>query len=1067
MSLFGSKGPTPQEEKKARIVKANLVEHLGQALQLMQMNHIQSEDPIYSGDSANAVCNVLEAIFLHEIKEQSFNFSSYFAASSDKIQDVNFWSFLKKFTHKGVVSQLENLSQIETDIGRCRAWLRLAMNDGLIESYVDAMIADKRTLRTYYRSTSFLRDNERPDILKTYLQGLNQFVFQLSHNSSMLNIWTHTPLILAGLVIANETPNAVVVKPTPDLSITKRKVSDARIVDLGRNKNSLDSASVPNKKNTKTDQDSTTKHIDLPDAQVPDIRIDSTTTTTDDDSLKSTTQNAGEDFITPPNTPHEVSVLLNRSLEELNVAGIAASREPQRLASFESSPTSTPPNTPYGTVYLTKEVLLRNVAEDIANSRVLSDRNSSLKTSQQRNNFKADDLNDNTIVKSANDQNIGLKDSEQQQREIDPEVNDDTIVKSEEDQNESSYHNTGLKDLKPERQIDLEAEDFNDNTSPATDVEISQLRSSPLIPTVESLLSSGSDYQTATSNSSQPLTPTNTPFDPSPLRGLSTTDEFESLTRKLEKDLNERDAQSAIEVDLNSAATEVENTNSSSPEELEVAQDACLDYASGSPTEGATADKQSAFPTRNRRRSDPVPPQVSPAIAWATKDEGYILRAVEKLRDSANSLSQNIFGGDSETNRDEDAARDDASGSFKGNKLGLDDMMGWSSAPLDTGSSSAQSLQTENEPIDSNSLEQTLSLSNSQDHPNTDESYNTLLKDYATPSITIPAPTISSVIENLTANSPTGSAKSIPKNKPNAQINENPADFEVIPFSASITSHNAEPSIQAFMSVLGEICNEKGLDVQNYQCRGCSKPIGMIYGSYRVCRYDGFYYCTECHKNDEYYIPSRIAHNWDFRKFKVSKDSKCFLLQIQEEPMLNIEEINPKLYSHVEEMNELKALREQLMSLKAYLFTCQQSVADELRKKIWPKEYLYDNAHLYSLCDLIQVHSGQLAILLKKIIRFASKHVYECRLCSQKGFYCEICDIPKVIYPFEFDTTTKCTRCKSVFHRDCKDDLKPCPKCERWRTRQNSLIGNTVVTTPEISDFAFRPNFNESENGST
>ena len=42
-------------------------------------------------------------------------------------------------------------------------------------------------------------------------------------------------------------------------------------------------------------------------------------------------------------------------------------------------------------------------------------------------------------------------------------------------------------------------------------------------------------------------------------------------------------------------------------------------------------------------------------------------------------------------------------------------------------------------------------------------------------------------------------------------------------------------------------------------------------------------------------------------------------------------------------------LRLQLRFIKAYLFTCKQSVADELRRQVWPKEYLYDDIHLYSL----------------------------------------------------------------------------------------------------------------------
>jgi hypothetical protein len=42
-------------------------------------------------------------------------------------------------------------------------------------------------------------------------------------------------------------------------------------------------------------------------------------------------------------------------------------------------------------------------------------------------------------------------------------------------------------------------------------------------------------------------------------------------------------------------------------------------------------------------------------------------------------------------------------------------------------------------------------------------------------------------------------------------------------------------------------------------------------------------------------------------------------------------------------------IRKQLQYLKSYLFTCKQSVADEFRKRVWPKEYLFEHIHLYSL----------------------------------------------------------------------------------------------------------------------
>ena len=79
-----------------------------------------------------------------------------------------------------------------------------------MESYLDAMLADSGALNNQYRSHAYLRDTEQPDILKTFVQCLSGFTFQLSYNSSILNVWSSTPLILAGLVESQRTPTAVV-----------------------------------------------------------------------------------------------------------------------------------------------------------------------------------------------------------------------------------------------------------------------------------------------------------------------------------------------------------------------------------------------------------------------------------------------------------------------------------------------------------------------------------------------------------------------------------------------------------------------------------------------------------------------------------------------------------------------------------------------------------------------------------------------------------------------------------------------------------------------------------------
>ncbi|XP_074047606.1 pleckstrin homology domain-containing family M member 3 isoform X2 [Macrotis lagotis] len=159
----------------------------------------------------------------------------------------------------------------------------------------------------------------------------------------------------------------------------------------------------------------------------------------------------------------------------------------------------------------------------------------------------------------------------------------------------------------------------------------------------------------------------------------------------------------------------------------------------------------------------------------------------------------------------------------------------------------------------------------------------------------------------------------------------------------------------SFLSILTTLSLERGLTAQSFKCAGCQRSIGLANGKAKVCSYSGWYYCGSCHVDDHFLIPARIVHNWDISKYKVSKQAKEFLEYVYEEPLIDIQQENPMLYRHVEPLATVVRLRQQLKSLRAYLFSCRAAVAEDLRRRIFPREYLLQQIHLYSLADLQQL----------------------------------------------------------------------------------------------------------------
>uniref|UniRef100_A0A673VU42 Differentially expressed in FDCP 8 homolog n=1 Tax=Suricata suricatta TaxID=37032 RepID=A0A673VU42_SURSU len=150
------------------------------------------------------------------------------------------------------------------------------------------------------------------------------------------------------------------------------------------------------------------------------------------------------------------------------------------------------------------------------------------------------------------------------------------------------------------------------------------------------------------------------------------------------------------------------------------------------------------------------------------------------------------------------------------------------------------------------------------------------------------------------------------------------------PCVRSKVSHQAEYELN--------ICPETGLDSQDYRCAECRAPISLrgVPSEARQCDYTGQYYCSHCHWNDLAIIPARVVHNWDFEPRKVSRCSMRYLALMVSRPVLRLREINPLLFNYVEELVEIRKLRQDILLMKPYFITCKEAMEARLLLQVRP-----------------------------------------------------------------------------------------------------------------------------------
>ena len=838
-----------------------------------------------SSEATLTLCNVTEAIFIHGLKDPFFLKGSRYA----KYPEPNFWPFLYKYTHKSIKNQIDGLNQIKTEIGKARAWIRIVLNENSMEHYLRLFARDPQGFRAFYHKYAFLRDFESFNVMTGYMKGIANISVNAPVNSSFLNTWTPSPLILAGLVPG---------KPTRLEQRSSRHYRDiageGELEEVGEF--AVDLIDLQ-------EADQSSKKKLLPE-ELHNI---------DDDEISSVYSHPSM----IESGPGDSSALFFFSTPEKEDF---LSEVVPEISGFTTES--------YQVNVRRRKHRLRRVSKSSSEEGFHSGNGSSsnLLSVEKQKASKAD----KHLSFHNHDEVLLLYSSYP--------VTNMKQVSSVVDGAFSRSSGSGEYEIKEEFKADLDK-----HTRISEPVDFRKESDEPCF--CEDSCDSGVAE----------VSPPENECPASERSAVSHCDKESKIPERTDSHVSDQHLDST----LHSSGDDRNDSVLSLQEELSVVV--------SEPAGNSLFGKEWAFCS----------------LQPSQKDWEQTSRQSSSLRTNSShnfdSMMRNVVSG-YENNELETSVR-----SRLDSENFSETFNGEASSFIEIGTASMH------ESADEGSFIATATFQKLGDK---------ILQK-----------------EGMEQN-----AVVVEEEEMNGQ-DEYGISRELIP-------------------LLTEIPRETGLIEQNFRCASCNKSIGPTFSAYRVCGFDGKYYCTNCcRKSDQSLIPSRLIHSWDSRPRSISRTNLAFLRAIDDRPIIRLDKVNPSIYEHCPVMKRILSLRGKLALAAMYLLSCRQSVAEDLRLRLWPKEYLYNDLHLYSFSDFQSALSGQLEGHLNSIIRYAVTHIFNCKLCVQKGFFCEICSSREVIYPFQVETTIRCTACFSVYHKRCfgNDCCRKCARREHYSKRVSSL----------------------------
>ncbi|XP_007953467.2 pleckstrin homology domain-containing family M member 1, partial [Orycteropus afer afer] len=1033
------------------------------SVKALQKQYVSSDTVVTSEDGdANTMCSALEAVFIHGLHAKHIRAEAggkrKKSAHQKPLPQPVFWPLLKAVTHKHIISELEHLIFVNTDVGRCRAWLRLALNDGLMECYLKLLLQEQARLCEYYQPTALLPDAEEGEFLLSFLQGLTSLSFELSYKSAILNEWTLTPLALSGLCPLSELDPVT----TSGAELQRKESLDSISHSSGSEDIEVQHSGHKIQRNRKLTASSLS--LDTASSSQLSCSLDSVSCLLQEKGSKSPDRSEepmSYDSDLGPANADDADQSLQKVLSEFSKAQVNSvptsglSREAETSAlqaslslwgldtsarlncgvSAEPLPAQACSRTPDGD-HKQMSGTLGLLQLDTAQTAPPGDTSAQKPSGPMREKTRAIRQGSGPEKPLEGDRGgLNLVVSSPTSPKSKSWISEDDFYRpSQEPPPESlSDHCTASSKETPESRPRLHRH-FSQGPRKSHSMGALDKACVPSPGSRETKAAPAQEHKNFWVVHRRQMGLSN------PFRGLMKLGTVErrgamGIWKELFCELSPLEFRLYLS---NEERTCVENCSLLRCESVGPAHSdgrfELLFSGKKLTLRASSQDEAEDWLDRVREALQKCRPQQEDEwvnIQYPEEPEDIPAIPQGGLPPYSDPLSEpETFQG---TQFDWSCAHVPEPDAIKESLLYLYSDRTWVPYIFSLSLESLKCFRVRNN-------EKMLSDSHGV------ETIRDILPD-----MSLGGPSCFKII----------TAKAVLKlqagNADEATlwrdlVRKVLTSYLEIAEEAVTLGGSLDESCQEvlkfatrengfLLQYLVAIPTEKGLDSQGCFCAGCSRQIGFSFVRPKLCAFSGLYYCDICHQDDASVIPARIIHNWDLTKRPICRQALKFLTQIHTQPLINLQLVNASLYEHVERMRLIGKKREQLKLLGDYLGLCRSGALKELSKRLNHRNYLLEFPHKYSIADLQQIAEGMYEGFLKALIEFASQHVYHCDLCTQRGFICQICHHHDIIFPFEFDTTVRCAECKTVFHQSCQAMVtEGCPRCARRRKYQEQNV---------------------------